>query len=89
VAVIGQQWGECPLELLFVVAPFSNQGQPRRSPKRNQSCDKQTQPRVLQQDKVVFFVHEVIRHVAVAAVCDRRKIQLALIERRYSSNRKI
>jgi hypothetical protein len=24
------------------------------------------------QEKVVFFVHEAIRHVAVAAVCDRR-----------------
>jgi hypothetical protein len=56
---------------------------------QNQSRDKQTSQRRLQQGKVVFFVHEVIRHMAVAAVCDRRKIQPVLTERRYSPNRKI
>jgi len=39
---------------------------------QNQSRDKQTSQRRLQQDKVVFFVHEVIRHLAVAAVYGRR-----------------
>jgi hypothetical protein len=32
---------------------------------QNQSRDKQTSQRGLQQDKVVFFVHEVIRQIGV------------------------